>query len=745
MMEAIEALLDRPEVFALGWTLLHFIWQGTLVAVLLAGVNVLLRRHSARLRYAVACSAMLLLVILPVATAFLVYPSSSSPRVDESIPYRAGQMEFAPSSETSWDSVLRTAGGLLPPPKGTTGIDERFESFLPWLVALWMTGIFVLSLRFAGSWLYLQYVRKWKTAPVQGIWNDTFANLSRQLRIRRSVRLLESAWVKAPVAIGWLKPVVLVPVGLLTGLTPQQVEVLLIHELAHIRRYDYLVNLLQTIAETLLFYHPATWWVSHRIRVEREYYCDDLTVALCADRRMYAHALTALEERRCSSPRLALAASGHPLLMRIYRLAGNSSSHTITPGRRLADMASLSSLLILVLSALSFGLFSISPVSANQEITVTLPGGATMEFVWIEPGIFTMGSAPETDPYSKLNERPQHEVEITQGFYLGKFEITQRQWESAMGTRPWAVLGQEDPNLPAVYISWDMIQDFIDVLNSSLNEEVYRMPTEAEWEYAGRAGTATRWSFGENESELHLYAWYGDPDRSIGPRPVGQLLANPWGLYDMHGNVYEWVNDWHGIDYYHDCSELPIPIKDPQGAETGNAKLWRGGCYVNSAQDTRSAQRSGTSPWAQNSAVGTRLVMQILNQPPDTSDATPSKTEIWPPNNKMIDITVEGVSDPDGDDVTITITAITDDEGSDPDDIGGTGTSTAQVRATRDGNGDGRVYTISFVASDGKGGEAEGSVQVTVPHDQGKKKKKGRGKLVETGTASWGAIKELAK
>jgi len=143
---------------------------------------------------------------------------------------------------------------------------------------------------------------------------------------------------------------------------------------------------------------------------------------------------------------------------------------------------------------------------ANEEIIVDLPGGATMAFVWIEPGTFTMGS-PSSEPGRWDDEGPQHEVTISRGFYLGKFEVTQGQWQAVMGTRPWAGESyvRENPNHPAVYISWNDVQAFIQKWNEAAEDSLYRLPTEAEWEYACRAGSVTRWSFGDDESQLGYF------------------------------------------------------------------------------------------------------------------------------------------------------------------------------------------------------------------------------------------------
>ena len=247
------------------------------------------------------------------------------------------------------------------------------------------------------------------------------------------------------------------------------------------------------------------------------------------------------------------------------------------------------------------------PWPSNGDTTVSLPGGATMEMVWIEPGTFTMGS-PSSEPGRGDDESPQHEVTISRGFYLGKYEITQGQWESVMGTRPWEGKSQvqENPNHPAVWISWNDMQAFIAALNAAEDPDVYRLPTEAEWEYACRAGTTTRWSFGEDESQVRNYAWCQENAWDVGEgyaHAVGTKLWNPWGLYDMYGNVYEWCQDWYGA--------YPSgPQTDPTGPVSGSRRVLRGGAYHTYARTMRSAFRNIHLPGDRESGFGARLVRQ---------------------------------------------------------------------------------------------------------------------------------------
>jgi len=225
--------------------------------------------------------------------------------------------------------------------------------------------------------------------------------------------------------------------------------------------------------------------------------------------------------------------------------------------------------------------------------------------VWIEPGTFTMGS-PSSEPGRWDDEGPQHEVTISRGFYLGKFEVTQGQWQAVMGTRPWAGESyvRENPNHPAVYISWNDVQAFIQKWNEAAEDSLYRLPTEAEWEYACRAGSVTRWSFGDDESQLGEYAWYRDNAWDVGEEyahAVGTKLPNPWGLYDMHGNVWEWCKDGYG-SYSSDAQV------DPLGPAAGSFRVSRGGYFYNFARFTRSAFRNYYTPDDRYFYFGARLL-----------------------------------------------------------------------------------------------------------------------------------------
>jgi len=196
------------------------------------------------------------------------------------------------------------------------------------------------------GWLGAQRL-KWRSKRATAeIWQQRLSALASHLQVRRTVRLYESVVARVPALIGWIRPVILVPAGALINLSAEELEAVLAHELAHIRRHDYLVNLLQTVVETLFFYHPAVWWINRNIRSEREDCCDDLAVELCGNPLTYVRALTALEQTRLCAPRLAMAADGGGLLRRVQRLLGASHTPRTSPTAWIAGIGVLACLLI---------------------------------------------------------------------------------------------------------------------------------------------------------------------------------------------------------------------------------------------------------------------------------------------------------------------------------------------------------------------------------------------------------------
>ena len=331
-MTAIEPLLRQPAAQAIGWALLQFIWQGALIGAVTAIALTVLRRSAADVRYVVASIGLSLMLTVPVVTAVQGWRAAAMVPDDvqaPAVPVRTFERAGVAASAPQIVEPLIPAGDPAP---AAARVNGRIDMAMPLLLLVWASGVLVLSLRLISGWLWVQRMRTHGTSAAAERWQQMAARLSRQLHIGRTVRLVESTLVDVPTVIGWLKPVVLLPASALAGLAPNQLEAVLAHEMAHIRRHDYLVNFVQTLVETLLFYHPAVWWLSHRIRVERENCCDDLAVSLCGDPYTYASALADLEELRGSRARLVLAVTGGSLLQRVRRLLGASSHAGTGPG-----------------------------------------------------------------------------------------------------------------------------------------------------------------------------------------------------------------------------------------------------------------------------------------------------------------------------------------------------------------------------------------------------------------------------
>jgi beta-lactamase regulating signal transducer with metallopeptidase domain len=341
-------------VEAMGWTLLHFLWQGAAVAGVLFVVFLALRKRTPEARYLASGVAFLVMFVMFGVTlvshlnriktptisavseasaiekgaAFPVFPAIQEAPTEISLqPIAAmGQPEVSESTLVVGETLAAPRAEPTPLPQPSPTTSEGVQHALPWVVAFWGLGVALLSLRLLSGWLRIRKVRALAAPVGDALWQQRFDALCQRLRVSRPVRLLTSTAVAVPIVVGWLKPVVLVPAGLFTELAPRQLEAILAHELAHVRRHDYLVNLLQNIAETIFFFHPAVWWVSGQLRKEREHCCDDVASRECGGAVGYARALVALEESRGLAlvPQGAVSAAGGSLLGRVRRLLGDS-------------------------------------------------------------------------------------------------------------------------------------------------------------------------------------------------------------------------------------------------------------------------------------------------------------------------------------------------------------------------------------------------------------------------------------
>jgi beta-lactamase regulating signal transducer with metallopeptidase domain len=363
-MRLLNALLTSSAVQIFGWALLHSLWQGVILATLLKSILNLWKKASANARYLVSCIALLLMLVLPVLTALRANSETLAVNSGSAALRPTGQKTSATTSpgnfarnavfETSFSNNLR--------------LRQRAEELLPWLALIWLIGFSVSSLKLLSAWSYTRRLKlnRNHSTPNQ---QEILERLCSRLRVSKPVPLLESSLVKVPMVIGWIRPVILITAYCLTGLNQQQLELILAHELAHVRRHDYLVNLFQTIIETILFYHPAVWWVSKRIRIERENACDDLAVGI-GDVTVYARTLIELERLRKVSASFAMAADGGSLADRIHRLIGVDAPHS----KSYAGLCGVAFISILMV-ALAFANQNASTVKKNagENFPLNLP------------------------------------------------------------------------------------------------------------------------------------------------------------------------------------------------------------------------------------------------------------------------------------------------------------------------------------------------------------------------------------
>ena len=305
-----------------GWAIVHSLWQGGVIALVTAALLAATRSSKPSVRYNITITALGLMLALPIATASLTRNAFNDSGVSPDTPTVT---TFAVASESP---------ALSPSPSPTLDVsspvtgsaDAGFtipfiDNVLPWLVAAWIVGLLLASVRLIGGFTKTRRITRQSTGSASRALVIRVEKLCDRLGITRAIRTFESSSIEVPLVIGAIRPVIVVPASLITGLTPLQLDMLLAHELAHIRRNDYLVNLIQTVIETLLFYHPAARWISDRAREEREHCCDDIAIAACGgDAGQYTTTLLVLEESRGEGFGLAAAATGGSLLRRAERI-----------------------------------------------------------------------------------------------------------------------------------------------------------------------------------------------------------------------------------------------------------------------------------------------------------------------------------------------------------------------------------------------------------------------------------------
>lgn len=321
---------EFPIVQAIGWTLLHAIWQGLLIAIVLRLLLLLIPNRAAVVRYGLSVGAIFLMLLWAAVTCWQHLPAEGSLISLEGTPLAIDAIPDSNDVLYSSEEFSAEMGAF-----SLKDVSNHLRPFLPYFVGMWLLGVLLWSLRFMGSMFYLYRLPRRHVWQPDAAWQRKLFSLQKKLAISQRVRLLISGNVQEPLTMGFLRPVILIPASLLSNLPPDQIEAILLHELAHIRRADYIVNLLLSIVEILFFYHPAYWWIARQIKLEREHCCDDQVLKKSSDQITYAQALIAVQRLSITHQNhLVMNFSGNKsqFTFRIQRLFGQSHKTKMAPG-----------------------------------------------------------------------------------------------------------------------------------------------------------------------------------------------------------------------------------------------------------------------------------------------------------------------------------------------------------------------------------------------------------------------------
>jgi len=415
----------------LGWTLLHSIWQGAAVAIIFFIVLRLIKKATANARYLTACAALCLFASLPAITFVrLARDFSTSDKIEKTILENqsnraenafpetplSGSFEMKESKNGNEDRAKNEPNAIQ---INLAWLEKQASPILPMLVWLWFLGVALTALRLSGGFWRLRELQRESIEAISSEWNKRFLRLTLELKINPMVRMLESSLVSTPLTIGWLKPLVIIPTSAFLHLAPHELETIIKHELIHIRRYDYLVNVIQSFVETAFFYHPGVWWISAVVRREREFACDDAVIQSSEDKFTYARALANLEQFRISAnnkqSQLTLAASGGKLTERIRRIVEPKNNFRASRSIPLA-----AGFVVLFVTAMLINAFTkpsnFSVIAENQTKTKKMAIG----FVSIPP-VDRLRDAPKDSQATAslmITKLAQHKIPAI-GFVLG--------------------------------------------------------------------------------------------------------------------------------------------------------------------------------------------------------------------------------------------------------------------------------------------------------------------------------------
>lgn len=339
LLESIASLISPDVVEGIGWLLVHSLWQFVVIAFLASSLDRILKRRTAVLRYATLLVGLMMIQAAPVVTWIALptslnaknpsepstvqtyQPASLEPTADAPITDGKSQAFTPPTADSNAEAPVAPVQTASEPESLHHRLTNVVAPRLATIVCVWCCGVVLFSLRPLVSWINVHRLTTTGVSAVSSVVQESFDRVQQRLKIVQRVHLLQSTIVNSPIVVGCFRNTILLPTSFISGVPVSQLEAILAHELAHVRRYDYPINLLQTLVETLFFYHPAVWWISNRIRTEREYCCDDLVVAAMGNKIEYGRALLAVEEfRSAATSSLALSAKGGSLLTRVQRL-----------------------------------------------------------------------------------------------------------------------------------------------------------------------------------------------------------------------------------------------------------------------------------------------------------------------------------------------------------------------------------------------------------------------------------------
>jgi len=509
------------------------------------------------------------------------------------------------------------------PVAGTTTVETPVTVEAPvhaFEIRPWIVGVYVAGVAVATAWWLVGIAGLarllWTSKPAPLRCRKVLTEISGGRSDR--VRLLVSRRLNQPFASAWGRAVIVLPENLCGD--EQALRWCLAHEWAHVDGHDFRSWLLAGLARVLFFYQPLLWWLRRQLRLCQDFVADSQAARQAPEVEDYAECLTARAAGRLHPALgLSMGCRKSELYRRVIMLLNNESLESRTPRLWTVSVTVAALMLVAVVAAVSLVPWAvaeekpaagqseeaskktISPpkelaVSPAKELTVDLGKGIKLEMVLIPAGEFIMGSS-DSDKWGRPDEKPQHRVRITKPFYLSKYLVTQEQFGAVAGFNPSRFTGASKP---VDCVSWDECQVFLSKLQAKVGSQggKFVLPTEAQWEYACRAGSTGKFCFGDDEKQLGEYAWFAE-NWQMQPHPVGKKKPNAFGLYDMHGNVWERCQDRYGTY----GSEA---VTDPTGPTTGSDRVIRGGDYTHADFMCRSTVRI-SAPLGRCINVGLRV------------------------------------------------------------------------------------------------------------------------------------------